>query len=88
MEIGFNIQRSSTPNGSTTIPNLTGSQDTITGPYIPVYGFGQNSGNLANNAPANSTGLDTTESHTTSQTYNAKLLLATGTYSGLAPPSC
>jgi hypothetical protein len=88
VEIGFSALRKSATTGGINTPNLTGSQDTVgaNGPYVPVYGFGQTSGDLTKDAPANSTGMDTLMAHTTSQTYNATLLLATGTYTaGTAP---
>lgn len=88
VQIGFSALRRSTTAGGVNTPNLTGAQDTVGAnglPYVAVYGVGQSSGNLASLAPANSTGLDTTMGHTTSQTYSSQLLLATGTYSGAAP---
>jgi hypothetical protein len=88
VEIGFSALRKSSTAGGINTPNLTGAQDTVGAngvPYVAVYGAGQSSGNLASLQPNNSTGLDSTMAHST-QTYNAEMLLATGTYTpGTAP---
>ena len=91
VEIGFSAGRASATTGSVAKANLTGAQDTLGAngvPYVAVYGFGQTastSAGLAAYEPTNSTGLDTSMGHTTSQTYNAQMLLATGTFTGAGP---